>query len=50
VGWQGGWRGAGVGRDATLCLGVVGVESYERAIQSLEGSITEAEEDLDNTR
>lgn len=26
------------------------LESYEREIQSLEGSINEAEEDLDNTR
>jgi hypothetical protein len=26
------------------------LESYEREIQSLEGSINEAEEDLENTR
>lgn len=26
------------------------LESYDREIQSLEGSINEAEEDLDNTR
>jgi hypothetical protein len=26
------------------------LESYQREIQSLEGSINEAEEDLDNTR
>lgn len=44
------WRAQVANPDQQVRLMVEMLESYDREIQSLEGSINEAEEDLDNTR
>jgi hypothetical protein len=44
------WRVQASNSDQQVRLMVEMLESYDREIQSLEGSINEAEEDLDNTR